>query len=106
MSSYLRIGEDNNVLLENCANEYTGAYLNAATVSAQLRTSSGTPIGSSVTMTYQTGTNGHYLGVIDRAVTATLTDGTLYYVDITITSGLYDGFRRLERYAQYHRERP
>jgi len=106
MSGYLKIGEDNNVVLDECSNEYSGAYINDATVEAQVRETDETPVGSAVTMAYQSGTNGTYLGVISAGITGLLTRSELYYVDVTITSGLLEGFRRLERYAEYHRERP
>ena len=100
------ISEDLTVAIEGLRDGYDDSYLNSATVSAQLKDYSGDNVGSSVTLSYQAATDGNYKGVIDAAVTALMTESHTYYIEITITSGDYNGFRKLVGTAQYHGAKP
>lgn len=61
----------------------TGAYVNNAVVSGQLKTSSGQSLYS-FEFDFLEGSQGDYVGTIPQSVGATLTCGTEYIVDVTI----------------------
>lgn len=46
-------------------------FLNAATVTAQIKDTSGTNIGGSITMAYVAASNGNYRGTIDDTIAVT-----------------------------------
>lgn len=78
------------------------SFVNDATVAFVLKNSAGSAVsGASGSMTYVTGTQGVYEGVLEDGVS--LTDGSTYYLEITAT-GSSDriGFRRFGFTAQYH----
>ena len=104
--STLRINEDNDVLLSKLREAYSESYLNGATVSAVIKTEAGVVLVPSFAMTYQAGTDGEYLGVINKGDAANFVSGTAYYVEVTITSSEYDGFRRFRVTAQHHGATP
>lgn len=82
-----------------------GSYLNSATVTYSLKDATLTTVsGGTGTLSYVAASNGNYSGTIESTVTSTLTAGEKYYLDITLVSGSYDDFRRLELYAEYRGE--
>lgn len=79
------IGEPNDVTMTGFRLASTGAYDNAATMTAQLKSVSGTSIGDAVTMSYETDSDGDYRGTLPSTTTSSsnLTANTKYYVYIT-----------------------
>lgn len=80
-----------------------GNYLNSATVTWALTTSSGTSV-STGSLTYDTGSNGDYTGVIASSVTGSLTLDDTYYIYLTLSQSGFDDKRRLTCKAQYRRD--
>ena len=83
-----------------------GGYLNAATVTYAVKDAAGVAVTVSdvpVTgsYTYTPASDGDYTAVIQSTVTGVLTDGRKYVLEVTIVSGDYNDFRRLERRAQF-----
>lgn len=97
--SALYIGADMDV-------EYTGAqdregtFLNSGTCTWQLFTAAGVSVATG-TLTYDTGSDGDYYGVIESTVTAGLTADAPYYVIITFVQGAYNDSRKLNSRAAY-----
>jgi len=104
--STLRINEDNDVLLSKLRDAYSGTYVNNATVTAVVKTLVGAVLVPSFALDYQAGTDGEYLGILDKGDAANLVDGTAYHVEVTITASPYDGFRRFRATAIYHGATP
>jgi len=104
--STLRVNEDNNVVLSGLRYAYSGVYINSATVTAVVKTTAGAVLVASFTLSYQAGTDGDYVGVINKGDAANFTDGTSYWVEVTVTVGAYDGFRRVSATAKYHGATP
>lgn len=80
-----------------------GAYVNDATMTFTLKNSAGTAVSgaSAISMSYISGTEGCYSGVLEDGVS--LTENSTYYLEITATgSGDRIGFRRLTFVAKYH----
>jgi hypothetical protein len=106
----LYISEDNVVFwgdpdtfLEGLYDRVTKSYVNDATLTFTLKNSAGSAVSgaSAVSMTYVSGTNGCYQGVLEDGVS--LTEGSTYYLEITATaSSDRIGFRRLTYQAKYH----
>lgn len=96
----LWIGSDVDVALYGLQGT-DGEYINDATVAWALKTSAGGAIsGGSGSCTYESGSNGDYRGTIPAAVTATLTDGSQYRLELT-ASGTANDFRRIVYTAKY-----
>lgn len=62
-------------------------YLNALTVTATLLDSDGDAIGDAVTMTYQTGSDGRYIGTFPSSIGDLVSVNGVYTVRITVASG-------------------
>lgn len=77
----------------------TGAAVNNATITATIKDTSGTTIGSAATLSYVATSNGHYLGQLTAATTLLLTAGTEYYVCFASSSSSVN--RKLLRKAGY-----
>jgi hypothetical protein len=106
----LYIGEDNIVYWgdpkipgSGLYDNNLGSFVNNASMSFTLKNSAGSAVSgaSSISMTYISGTEGCYYGILEDGVS--LTDGSTYYLEITAT-GSSDrvGFRRIEYKARYH----
>lgn len=74
------------------------ALVSNATVSAQVKTEAGVNVGSAVSLV-ATATSGQYQGYLPAATS--LSVGTPYFVDFTITGALA-GFRRVNARGVYH----
>lgn len=89
---YIYIRNDNDIYLKGLKDSRPGGgYLNAATVAYDLRTAK-YPSGSSAatgTLTYVAGSNGCYVGGIDKSIS--LTEGTEYWLRITSDEGGVEG---------------
>ena len=105
MADLLYIGEDFRVTLTGLS--YTTdagavAYLNAATVTYALKSAAGAAIaGGTGSLSYVAASNGNYAATGNKAVTLLLSDGALYFLEVTIAEGGRDGFRRLALRALY-----
>lgn len=103
MLATLLIGNDHIVELAGLHDEISGSYLNAATVTARLKTVAGVEVAGEswpITLTYVTGSNGNYRGTIEDAVV--LESGKSYMLEITADGGGdLIGFWRKELIAQY-----
>ena len=71
-----------------------GATKTGGTVEMSLDNASG------VSLTYVTGSDGDYQGVLDKAVP--LVDGSTYILEVIAADGSNDGLRRETHEAQYH----
>jgi len=103
MPKQLYISADNNIELNGLRNTYTGAYINDATVTCSMFDGAGGVVVTDVNASYQSGTDGDYLGVIQGADVAALVAGMMYYVEITISIDGVTDFRRIARRAAYRR---
>lgn len=85
------IGEPNDVVVEALKNDATGAYVNDATITGQVRTSgdsptSGSRVGSVFNVNYITASNGNYRGTFPSNEASSLTEDTTYWVWVTASS--------------------
>lgn len=79
-----------------------GAYLNAATVTYALKDGAGNTVtGGTGSYSYTAASNGNYTATIESTVTTLCVDGVRYWLEVTMTSGGYNGFWRIPRFAQY-----
>jgi hypothetical protein len=103
----LNINEDNLIEWDEMTDSSDDTYINSATVTFSLFESDGTTLVSGPTsMSYVSGSNGKYQGVLDKIPSATLTPGEMYILTVTALSGSTDGFRRIECSARYHKDTP
>ena len=98
------IGSDNMLEVDGLTNNLTGAYINDATVSCQMKTDAGANEGSSFSLSYVAASNGTYRGVFTDTDAADLTDGATYYCEITITGDTYKLIIRVKYIARYKDE--
>jgi hypothetical protein len=98
------IAEDHNAKWDGARDEESGNPLNAATIAFDLTDTAGTSLGTG-TLAYVGGSAGDYLGVVQSTITATLVENTVanpyYYLELTLTQGGYNAFRRLPCTARY-----
>lgn len=95
MASPIFINADNNVTWTGATGG--GSYLNSATVTYALKTTSGTTVsGGTGTLSYVSASNGDYSGTIESSVTTSLSEGAVYLLQITLVSGSYNDYRQLE----------
>lgn len=79
-----------------------GSYLNTATITYALKNAIGdTLVGGTGSYTYTAASNGNYTAPIESTVTTLMSEGATYYLHVTIVSGNYNAFFRLERWANY-----
>ena len=90
------IGDDTDVIVP-VVRAFTGASINDATVSAQLKEKDGTDVGSAVSCSLVA--DGMYLGLLPYTVSAGLTEGVGYNVWITV-SGTANSVRRIPYVAR------
>lgn len=77
-----------------------GVYISSATVAALILDSEGATVsGSSVSLSFVTGTNGKYQGTIPSTIV--LVDGSKYTLQVTVTSGSLVRVRRNAMFAKY-----
>jgi len=99
----LYISEDNRFRITGLKDVEEDEYVNNATGTWEVQTRTGGSIeGASGDMTYLTGTNGNYVGYMDSAVAALLTEVGRYRVIISMTSDGRDLYRLLSVPAAYH----
>ena len=96
----IRLGGDTLFKWTGMTNSLTGDYVNNATVACVVKSLSGTQLAT-FSMTYLSGTNGNYAGVLPAASVANLEECTEYLVEITATSGGSTEFRRERHNAEY-----
>ena len=96
------IGADFDLGYEGAQAALSEAYLNSGTCTYQLKSSAGTVVGSG-TLSYVAASDGNYRGTIESTVTATLTEDSLYYLEITFADSGYNDFRRFQLRAAYRK---
>ena len=99
----LFIGEDNLIELVDPENADDGTDLVGATVTFDVKTAADVAIVTGVSMPWvNANRNGRpaYQGVFVKASSATLTDGTTYYVYVNVNSK--QGWRKIGCTARYH----
>lgn len=82
------VSSDNLVTLDELTDPIDDSFVNDATCTAKLTTDAAgasTVSGSSITLTYVTGSDGKYQGAMPSTVS--LTAGTTYYLFVTAESG-------------------
>jgi len=97
----ISISSDNLVQVDELTNEQTDAYVNDATITMTLRNSSLTAISGAedLSVGYVAASDGRYQGLLPD--TLTLTAGSQYYLDVSITSGSLKRFDRIPCRANY-----
>lgn len=103
MSLPLYIGEDLAIQMTGLLNAITNAYVNDATMTYTLKTAAGVAVtgASAVSMPYVAASSGNYRGTMDSSVSGTLTNDTVYYLEISVSGSV---FRRIACVAQYRGE--
>ena len=78
-------GNDTNIIVRGMTDALTGAYINTATISAELFDASDVSLGT-VSLTYVSASNGDYRGVLSATIATSLTAGQGYKLVVTSTS--------------------
>ena len=99
-SKVLAINADNYLRYYGAQDSETGDYLNSGTCTYSLREEDGTELATG-TLSYVSGSNGNYRGILDSADTAGLTDGERYVIVIIFDQDNYEDERRLYHRAGY-----
>jgi hypothetical protein len=94
----LAISADNTVEWDGMTDP-AGAFLNAATVTCEVKDESGSIIATGITLAYVSASDGIYRGTIPS--TTSLTEKQTYYVEVTAVEGTDNGFRRIKERAEY-----
>ena len=98
----IHINEDNLVQWKRAKLQTNGTFVNSGTGSWSLKDPDGNELATGA-LSYVTGTNGTWQGTIDQLDVADLSEGTPYYLEISLADNLgSDGFRRLQLIARYH----
>jgi len=105
MAGVITIGSDYSAIIRGVKNAVSGAALTGATVTAQLYTSAGVVVGTSVSCSYVSASAGtaadaEFAGTIESTVTSTLTAGSSYYILYTVSSSGIDSVHREDLTAQ------
>jgi len=79
---------DNVLVLDELTNAVTGAYINSATVTAQLKTATGTSVGAPLTLAYVAASNGKYRSLIEEDVAVSAGVSYEYHIDADAGSDL------------------
>lgn len=83
----LFIDNDNNLIVDKVTNDFSGDFINDALVDATLKDSSGDNVGGGTAwplrLTYVTGSNGQYAGVLQN--TLNLNENEVYTLIIDIS---------------------
>lgn len=94
------IGGDYNIEYQDAKDASDDTALTSGTCTFALKTSDGTAVsGGTGSLTHVA--SGSYLGILDSAITSTLTDGAQYRIEITFSQGNYNDFRRVIDVARY-----
>jgi len=98
--SGLFIGANLSVSYTGASDATTGAFLNSGTCTWFLFDSSNNQLGTGA-LTYQSGSNGNYYGVIPATITSTLTLDALYTLEVTFAQTGYADEREVPMRAAY-----
>src|SRR5574342_283951 len=79
------IANDNVLVMDGLKNVVTEAYVNSATVTAQLKTDTGTNVGGALTLAYVSPSNGRYRATIEEDLA--VVEGTAYVFHIDADAG-------------------
>lgn len=104
MADKFYITTDNVVHVRGLKDMVTGVYINDATITATLYTDADVAVAGAdgISVAYVTGTDGDYAGQIPDTIT--ITDGSEYYVEVTITGNTFVTTVRITRDAGYRTE--
>ena len=88
-SDHVFVGADNLIAAFAALNEQTGSYLNSATVTVRLYDALGACMSGAdpITLAYVAASDGHYQGVLQSTVSATLTPGAYYRYKADLVQG-------------------
>jgi len=82
-----------------------GTFLNSATVTWAVYTAAGSAVsGATGTLSYVSGSDGNYAGVIASTVNASFTENAKYTLIITLVQGGYNDERRIPCIGTYRRD--
>lgn len=95
----LLIGNDQTITLEGLSDEVTGDFLDAADVTATLKTKTGTVIAGPITLNYIIGSDGDYSGNLPNSVP--LVNNRSYIVEIVAEANSFRGMWHFPIPAQY-----
>lgn len=101
----LYLDNDNDLILEGLKWKFAGTFVNDAVVTGRIKDAAGVDVPGvawPVTMDYQTGSDGDYVGTADKAVT--LVTGTRYFAHIDAVKGSADGHWELPVVARVRRK--
>lgn len=109
MANVLYLNEDHTVRWDGATKTVNGtaSYLNSATVTYALKDATGTAVsGGTGTLSYISSSNGNYEGTIESTVvtTSNFTEGGTCFLELTLSEGLFNGFRRLVCRVAYRGE--
>lgn len=103
LTENLWINSDNLIVWDGLYDEQQGEFVNDATVTFSILDSDGASLGDGYTdveMTYVTGSDGRYQGILDEE--APLVNGRIYYVKMNaVASDDRKAEKRLKRIARY-----
>lgn len=85
LTVHIYIGNDNVLTMDGLKDVVTDAFLNAATVTAQLKTAEGADVGGALTLSYVAESRGRYRATIEDDLA--LIDQTAYQVHIDVDAG-------------------
>jgi hypothetical protein len=94
------IGSDMTLTVDKTKDANTGEFLNTGSWAWSILDRSGNVVGSG-TLTYAPGTDGKYVGTIDKAVTGQCQYGKQYFVVMVFSEASYDLEKRLRCKAVY-----
>lgn len=98
----LYLSEDNLIRWDRAQLASDSSYVNSGTASWELKNEDGLSLGTGI-LSYVATTRGRWQGAIPSTLTTTLTEGSTYSLEITLTNGAgADGFRKIELIAEYH----
>jgi len=76
------IGNDSLIVVDELKNVATDAFLNSATVSAQLKTTAGVNVGSAITLSYVAASDGKYRGTLEEDAAVVSTQDYELHIDV------------------------
>lgn len=100
----LYVNEDNLIKLSGLKDVALDTYVNDAAGSFSVLDSDGTVVSGAdgIAMSYVSGSNGNYVGYLDKAIANTLTEYGRYQVAVTLASSGRDLYRKVWAIASYH----
>lgn len=102
MTQTILINEDNHIRWEKARKASDNTYVNSGSGTWSLKDSDDVELATG-SLSYVASSNGRWHGTISQDDTADLTEGTTYFLEVSLTDGAgADAFRRVEVIAGYH----